>query len=238
MKRIKAFGIVFLLIAILTVAIILPPTAWRINDDMLLRKVKTQLLNENSSIDEVSMSVVDKIALISNYKKSGHNVVIVSQGKQTGSNMTEKDLPSIALSELEKLKKIGVFPEINLNNEFKCNYDFAAYTDIDEPTKNVRVWNVDFTSDKSTVHLMMDADTHLIYQIFIGSSEGFLPALDSGSIPQKFAEYIGVKWESKSIYQLGSEQYSAANGEIFYTFSQQKEDNGLIWMSIHISTTN
>ncbi len=238
MRRIQTFVILFLLVAILIVTIFFPITASEIKDGIILRKVKTQLLEENLSIDEVSVSVVDKISLISNYKKSGHNIAKVSQEKQLGSTLMEKNIPSIALNELEKLKRIGVFPEINLNDKFKYNYTFITYTDIDEPIKNTRVWDIKVSSDKNIIYLIIDADTHLIYQFYVWSNEGFLPAMDSEAIPQKFAEYIGIEWESKSLYQLGGELYSAANGEIFYNFHQEKEEKGLKGFNVYISNIN
>lgn len=235
MRRIQTFGTLFLLIIILTATVFLPPAVSRIKDRMLFENVKTQLLDEKPSVAVASMNAAGKIALINNFRKNDKKIVLVSQDQQLGGALTEQDAPAIALSELENLKKRGIFPEIDLNNEFKCNYTLMTYTDMDHPGSNVQVWNFSFSNGKNIINLIMDADTHLIYQFDTWSNVDFLPAIDSEVIPQKFAEYLGIKWESKFDNQFGQEQYSAADGKILYRFSREDAVKGLKGLSILIT---
>ena len=235
MRRFPAISVVVLLVVILILTILLPPAVSKIKDQMLLGKVKTQQLERRAAADEGSLSAVDKIALICKYGRRSKNIVMVKQDQKMGSAVQDAP-PVVALNEVRKLINVGIFPDIELSDDFKCSYQMEIYSDVDKPSQNARIWNINFALGKYVIYLMMDADTHLIYEYIVWSNGGYLPLMDSERTSQKYAQYIGVKWDSKSYTQDGTEQYSAANGTIFYQYSPLAELNGIKVMGMHLVT--
>lgn len=136
---------------------------------------------------------------------------------------------------MEKLKENGIFPKIELNNQLDCRYALKNYTDMNKPDNNVRVWDVQFYSDKIVLNALMDVDTHLIYELYIWSGDLMAP-VDFETLPEKFADYIGVEWDDVRDKKLQKGKYSVAGGKIYYLFNEFVEGNGQRGVRIAISS--
>lgn len=235
MLRIRTFGILILFISILIAAVFLPSNISQTRDNRLLGKVKIQPVDKRISVNTANISVVDKIALISGYNRIDKNIVMVNQNQQLGGKLTEEDAPVIVLNQLEKLKESGIFPKIELNNQLDCRYALKNYTDMNKPDNNVRVWDVQFYSDKIVLNALMDVDTHLIYELYIWSGDLMAP-VDFETLPEKFANYIGVEWDDVRDKKLQKGKYSVAGGKIYYLFNEFVEGNGQRGVRIAISS--
>lgn len=222
MIRIRTFCIFFLFIILLLVAVFAPPTISKIRDGMLFGKVITQELDKTESPDAASIDIVDKLSLINGYNIGQEKIVMVSQGQ----HIDGQDIERIVLDEIEILKNNGIFPQITIHDRlqyFDCT--MKTYTNMDQPGINAEIWDLTFTTEeKMVVSLLIDVDSHLIYQYTIWAKDP-LPALNSEKISRAFATYLGLQWDEKS-YKPGVVEYTIGNGRVMYQFAASEGGNG------------
>lgn len=217
MYRWRTFYIFFLFVILLFAAAFAPPAISKIKDGMLFGKVTTQQPDEKEPTNGTEMSVEDKISLITGYQIGQENIVMVSQDQQIDAQENGQDIVSIVLDEIEILKNRGIFPQITINDKIQYfDYTMKTYSDMDKPDINIKIWDLQFTSDETVMSLWMDVDSHQVYQLNVWT-KGSLPAMDIKEISQAFAVYLGLTWDENS-NKPGVWEYTAGNGEIICQF--------------------
>ncbi|MBR0600384.1 hypothetical protein KCX82_21175 [Clostridiales bacterium BAD-6] len=230
MKRLQAFIVFLLFFTVLMASVFLPPAVSQLKDRSLFGKINTQFIDEKTVVSASSMNVEDKLILISSYNRDAENVIMVNQQQNLGLQSGEQDVALSAVKELENMREKGLFPDIPLDNGSKfLDYTLMTYTDISKPGNSCRIWSLSFSfgsSGKNVCNVLMDAETHMIYQFYVWTDES-LPVYDLKAVASKFVQYIGIQWDEKSPYtQSEMNLYSAGNGEILYQFFQAKDNQG------------
>ncbi|MBP1761122.1 MAG: hypothetical protein H6Q64_664 [Firmicutes bacterium] len=224
MKRNRTFYISFLLVVFLLITVLAPPIVSRIKDRMLIGKVTTQQLTDTKAFTKSELSMEDKIALIAGYKAGQENVIMVNQDRQIYDQGNQQNLADIAMSEMEKLKSMGLFPPVEVSEAQNITFAVQLYTNIDDPSMNAEIWEIAFPSDKNWVDIMMDADTHLILQYNIRTRESLKYTPVKGNM-NLFAKYLGIKWATTTLEKkFDTEQFKYTNKAQEYYFIQIHED--------------
>lgn len=224
MKRIQTLYASLLLVVFLLSTVFAPPVISRIKDRMLFGKVTTQQLTDTKAFTKSELSMEDKIVLISGYKAGQENVIMVSQDRQIYDQGNQQNLAGIAMSELEKLKSMDLFPPVEVSEAQNITFAIQLYTNIDDPSMNAEIWEITFPSDKNWVDIMMDADTHLILQYNIRTRESLKYTPVKGNL-NLFAKYLGIRWATTTLEKkLDTEQYKYTNKAHEYRIIQIHED--------------
>jgi hypothetical protein len=196
-------------------------------DRMLLGKVTTQELKTSGAPETLSMTVTDKIALISGYKRGEDQFVMVSQDQRSDSFKSMQNISAIVPEILNDLIQAGILPPVDFNQGIQLNKcTLKTYANMDQPNQTVTVWDIDLTSGGYTISLTIDMDTHLVYQFFIWSEEP-LPSMDIKAVSEKLSDYLGLVWDKEFKYdESGVQRLSAENRRFGYEFFYTAGGNG------------
>ncbi len=224
MMRIREFSIFLLFIILLYASVFAPPTISKIRDEILFGKVTTQVLDEMQSPDSANIDIADKLSLINGYNLGQEKIVMVSQDQHPDAQQNTQDISRIVYDELEILKNSGIFPQITIPDRFNLDCSMKTYTNMERPGIHAKIWDLTFaTEEKTVVSLLIDVDSHHIYQYNIWANDP-LPDLNAEEISQAFAVYLGLQREEKSI-KPGVVQYTTDNGMVLYQFAVPQGGN-------------
>lgn len=236
MRKMKSFVTFLILSAFLAATVFVPPMISVFKDRLLLGEVTTQDLITSEATETLSMTVMDKIALISGYNRSEDRFVMISQDQRLDSFNNTQNISGIASEKLDDLIDKGILPPIEIGQGTQLNKCvLKTYANMDQPNQTVMIWDIVLISGGYTVDLIIDIDTHVVYQIFISSGVP-MPPMNMKTVSQKFSDYLGLTWDKKFEYgKSGISRYSAENGRIDYLFVQPSDGYGFC---IQIATGN
>ncbi|MDF3000407.1 MAG: hypothetical protein K0Q48_526 [Bacillota bacterium] len=225
MKQIQTFSISLLLFVFLLIVVFAPPAVSKAKDQMIFGKVVTQQLTDTKDIAKSELSMADKIALISSYKAGRDSVIMVSQDQKIYEKGNQQDLADLAIIELEKLKRMDLFPPVEVSQVQNLAFAAQSYTNIDDPSMNTEIWNIRLSFHDKWMDIMMDSETNLIiqYQIWTKDDLKFMPAKNNADL---FANYLGIKWDTLTLEkQSGLDQHNLSISTMGYYFIQINEKN-------------
>lgn len=152
-------------IALLIVIPLVPLTVCKIQDDQLVGHLQVEKIKNEQSDGQISkLSVVEKLELIIDYENRGNNIITTTQ-VQDMNDENVQEIKTIINEQLETLKSLGILTNLNFDENYVCyNYTLKRYSNVENPKKSVRVYQVDFTNGEDIFNVMIDADTYLIYQ--------------------------------------------------------------------------
>lgn len=152
-------------IALLIVIPLVPLTVSKIQDDQLVGHLQVEKIKNEQSDGQISkLSVVEKLELIIDYENRGNNIITTTQ-VQDMNDENVQEIKTIINEQLETLKSLGILTNLNFDENYVCyNYTLKRYSNVENPKKSVRVYQVDFTNGEDIFNVMIDADTYLIYQ--------------------------------------------------------------------------
>ena len=165
MKNCKNMFKFIIAIALLIVIPLVPLTVSKIQDDQLVGHLQVEKIKNEQSDGQISkLSVVEKLELIIDYENRGNNIITTTQ-VQDMNDENVQEIKTIINEQLETLKSLGILTNLNFDENYVCyNYTLKRYSNVENPKKSVRVYQVDFTNGEDIFNVMIDADTHLIYQ--------------------------------------------------------------------------
>lgn len=152
-------------IALLIVIPLVPLTVSKIQDDQLVGHLQVEKIKNEQSDGQISkLSVVEKLELIIDYENRGNNIITTTQ-VQDMNDENVQEIKTIINEQLETLKSLGILTNLNFDENYVCyNYTLKRYSNVENPKKSVRVYQVDFTNGEDIFNVMIDADTYLIYK--------------------------------------------------------------------------
>ena len=207
MKRIQSLAIFLLFIIFLVITVFAPPAISRAKDRMLFGQVTTLQFTDTNDIARSELSMADKIALISGYIAGQDNVIMVSQDQKIYEQGNQQGFADIAINELEKLKRMDLFPPVEVSQVQSLTLAAQSYTNIDDPSRNTEVWNIGLSFKDKWMDIMMDSETNLIlqYQIWTKDDLIFMPGKNYAEL---FANYLGLKRDTLRLEtESGFDQY-------------------------------
>ncbi|MEF2615650.1 hypothetical protein [Faecalibacillus faecis] len=165
MKNCKNMFKFIIAIALLIVIPLVPLTVSKIQDDQLVGHLQVEKIKNEQSDGQISkLSVVEKLELIIDYENRGNNIITTTQ-VQDMNDENVQEIKTIINEQLETLKSLGILTNLNFDENYVCyNYTLKRYSNVENPKKSVRVYQVDFTNGEDIFNVMIDADTYLIYQ--------------------------------------------------------------------------
>lgn len=165
MKNCKNMFKFIIAIALLIVIPLVPLTVSKIQDDQLVGHLQVEKIKNEQSDGQISkLSVVEKLELIIDYENRGNNIITTTQ-VQDMNDENVQEIKTIINEQLETLKSLGILTNLNFDENYVCyNYTLKSYSNVENPKKSVRVYQVDFTNGEDIFNVMIDADTYLIYQ--------------------------------------------------------------------------
>lgn len=165
MKNCKNMFKFIIAIALLIVIPLVPLTVCKIQDDQLVGHLQVEKIKNEQSDGQISkLSVVEKLELIIDYENRGNNIITTTQ-VQDMNDENVQEIKTIINEQLETLKSLGILTNLNFDENYVCyNYTLKRYSNVENPKKSVRVYQVDFTNGEDIFNVMIDADTYLIYQ--------------------------------------------------------------------------
>ncbi len=165
MKNCKNMFKFIIAIALLIVIPLVPLTVSKIQDDRLVGHLQVEKIKNEQSAAQISkLSVAEKLELIIDYENRGNNIITTTQVQDMNDENIQR-IKTIINEQLETLKSLGILTNFNFDENYVCyNYTLKRYSHVDNSQKNVSVYQVDFTNGEDIFNVMIDADTHLIYQ--------------------------------------------------------------------------
>lgn len=165
MKNCKNMFKFIIAIALLIVIPLVPLTVSKIQDDQLVGHLQVEKIKNEQSDGQISkLSVVEKLELIIDYENRGNNIITTTQ-VQDMNDENVQEIKTIINEQLETLKSLGILTNFKFDENYVCyNYTLKRYSNVENPKKSVRVYQVDFTNGEDIFNVMIDADTYLIYQ--------------------------------------------------------------------------
>ena len=165
MKNCKNMFKFIIAIALLIVIPLVPLTVSKIQDDQLVGHLQVEKIKNEQSDGQISkLSVVEKLELIIDYENRGNNIITTTQ-VQDMNDENVQEIKTIINEQLETLKSLGILTNLNFDENYVCyNYTLKRYSNVENPKKSARVYQVDFTNGEDIFNVMIDADTYLIYQ--------------------------------------------------------------------------
>ena len=137
----------------------------KMQDQQLIGRFQVEKIkNEQSEVQTSKLSVVEKLELIVDYENRGNNIITTTQ-VQDMNDENVQEIKTIIDKQLETLKSLGILTDLHFDENYVCyNYTLKRYSNVENPKKSVRVYQVDFTNGEDIFNVTIDADTHLIYQ--------------------------------------------------------------------------
>lgn len=165
MKNCKNMFKFIIAIALLIVIPLVPLTVSKIQDDQLVGHLQVEKIKNEQSAAQISkLSVAEKLELIIDYENRGNNIITTTQVQDMNDENIQR-IKTIINEQLETLKSLGILTNFNFDENYVCyNYTLKRYSHVGNSQKNVSVYQVDFTNGEDIFNVMIDADTHLIYQ--------------------------------------------------------------------------
>ena len=165
MKNCKNMFKFIIAIALLIVIPLVPLTVSKIQDDQLVGHLQVEKIKNEQSAAQISkLSVAEKLELIIDYENRGNNIITTTQVQDMNDENIQR-IKTIINEQLETLKSLGILTNFNFDENYVCyNYTLKRYSHVSNSQKNVSVYQVDFTNGEDIFNVMIDADTHLIYQ--------------------------------------------------------------------------
>lgn len=147
----------------LTIIPLIPLTVSKIRDDKLIDHFQVEKIKEdNKKIQTSKLTVAEKLELIEDYANKEKNIIITTQVQ----DMSDENVTSIRMiinEQLSILKNLGIL--IDFNDDYVCyNYMLKRYSNVEDPSKSVSLYQVCFVNEKGTFEVVIDADTHMIYR--------------------------------------------------------------------------
>lgn len=161
-KNIIKFIIMIILLGVLP---LVPLAVSKIKDEKLLNHLQIEKIKENNKLIKANkLTVAEKLELIGNYVNKEKNIVVTTQ-VQDMNNENIKDIRVIVGEQLSILRKMGVLVDFNFDEGYMCyNYILKRYNDIEDTSKSVSVYQVNFIKEEMVFEAVIDADTNMIYQ--------------------------------------------------------------------------
>ena len=165
MKNCKNMFKFIIAIALLIVIPLVPLTVSKIQDDQLVGHLQVEKIKNEQSAAQISkLSVAEKLELIIDYENRGNNIITTTQVQDMNDENIQR-IKTIINEQLETLKSLGILTNFNFDENYVCyNYTLKRYSHVGNSQNNVSVYQVDFTNGEDIFNVMIDADTHLIYQ--------------------------------------------------------------------------
>lgn len=250
MRVLRGFTIFLFFMFILTLSMFLPSLLSDIKDQILFGKIYIEELSEKVPTDTIELSTSDKLALISSSRGlTNRYVSSTQQSLSLNSALKENDIFEKGINEMKKLQKDNVIPEIDLtviekgslikkaktvdlSVIEKNSISITNYISLDKPDNNVQVWNLSYSTENYIITIMMDSNTNKIYEFSIWSMNYNTTkfSFEFNEIPDKFAEYLGLEWDSVESMDYDIAKYTAYDNKISYQYIYS--NNGLsFWIS-------
>lgn len=152
-------------ITVLILISIGPLVISKMQDNQLIGHLQVEKIkNEQSDGQTSKLSVVEKLELIVDYENRGNNIITTTQ-VQDMNDENVQEIKTIIDKQLETLKSLGILMDLHFDENYVCyNYTLKRYSNVENPKKSVRVYQVDFTNGEDIFNVTIDADTYLIYQ--------------------------------------------------------------------------
>lgn len=161
-KNIIKFIIMIILLGVLP---LIPLAVSKIKDEKLINHLQVEKIKENNKIIQVNkLTVAEKLELIVNYVNKEKNVVVTTQ-VQDMNDENIKDIRAVIDEQLSILKNLGILVDFNFDENYVCyNYILKRYNDIEDSGKSMSIYQVNFIKEETVFDVVIDADTHMIYQ--------------------------------------------------------------------------
>ena len=221
MKDNDRFWPYFLFGLVLLLSILLPPCFSALRDQSLFGRVVTEPLSDLSA-EQAPVSLIDKLNLIAAYHGNKTESVIMASQKQSPEKSQYSSEPFVfALEQLKKLQDHGAFPPINLEVGYqRVEYRLNTYMDMARPAVSTQVWELPLYTDSFNAYLWMDAESHQIYQYYLGSGKLVLE-YEQEKVIQGLGDYLGLQLEEMTIRDKDSTAavYQAGGISTSYLFN-------------------
>lgn len=221
---------IFILISIIVLIPVLffPYMLFKLYDKKLLSNTYTEKIMDIYPIKPNNFNTKNRLGLICRYG-SMDNVVFTD--KNQGENSKEEDQLNSTLSEIDKMKQIEAFPNIDLNNKnIKLTYsNIQTYTDLTSSEKHVKLNYNTFSYKDGVIKILKDNETNKIYQYEIINTQPF-NMLDISNIVKNLSEYLDISLINLSFKGESPLRFETEDHEVRYQI--YKTENSL---SVNIS---
>ncbi|MDU1411970.1 MAG: hypothetical protein E6929_04065 [Clostridium sp.] len=219
----KKIFICIILTIIITAFAFLPFLLSYIERISLLGKVETSSVHNNISSKSDSITVENKLSLLCGYEMGKDSVIVVDTRQTQNGELRSMSIPDFVMDEISKLIRLEVIPSINIDEKlFLRDFSLKSLIDANDLGKQVKVWNMTLQGDEFQMILLIDAKTHMIYSYTLLFLDGYGDNIPENS-PEKFAEYLGVKWDKEKGQYNGYSLYTINEKEITYVYSQSSD---------------
>lgn len=222
MKLSKETRVCLLLGAALLLTILLPPGFSALGDQRLIGRLVTQPLNERSA-EQAPASLVDKLNLIASYNNQQSESVVMASQRQTPEDKSYSAEPFLfALEGLKRLRENEAFPQVNLDTGYqRAEYKLHTYMDMAQPAMSAQVWELPLYTESFNAYVWMDAESHQIYQFYLGSGRQEPEAIDQESFIRAWGDYLGLTLLELTIKDAGTARavYQAGEKTVAYVIA-------------------
>lgn len=133
------------------------------------------------------MTIAEKLSLFINQENTS-NQISIKQGKYK----KEEEIPSICEKELKRLEELGIINSIDVDiNSNNPQIQLTFYLSLEDPTKSMIVWNVEFTDGKSYVSINLDDETGKVLY-FIEKTDEVIVNTDIDAFMKGLSQYYGL----------------------------------------------
>ncbi|KEZ87168.1 hypothetical protein IO99_06140 [Clostridium sulfidigenes] len=209
-----------ILFSIIAAFAFLPIILSYIQQNYLIGKVETTIINSDNSINSSETSIVDKLSMICGYGKMNKDIILIDKKQLFQPKMNNISLPDSIINEIKKLQDIDIIPKVNLDNNLRIiDFTLKTYIDSKNLENKVKVWDISLSTDECALNIVIDIETNIIYGFSISS---FMNNSDIKLVtnPNEFASYLGIKWSKVEDYGYSNgTTYSIVEKQIFYIYS-------------------
>lgn len=264
--KFKAVFIHLLSITILVAVVYTPIRLSYIQNQKLIQVVHTVKLQEDSLLQNIDTSIEDKLKLLSSIEHADSNIIIANRkllgqpanskyviaSPETTEKPYEQKLASILLDSLDKLYQSSVISKLEFTDELILLE--ATLSIITEQTdgKSVSFYSILARCYPFRIFIIIDTNSHLIYELHISSDEKYLLFSDIYITINSWFKYLDIPFKSNEfinsyntletyddteriVSYMDNNRYQIANTDISYIFSYTNIKNAI---SIRLDYTN
>lgn len=206
MKQRKKFIKFMAAIGLLVIIPLVPLGVTKIQDDKLIEHLQVSKIKKDNQPQINKLSVVEKLSLISDYDKKNTITTIRLQ------DMSDENVTAIKMiinEQLMSLKNLGILTELNFDDNYMCyNYTLERYSNILDPSKSVQVYRISFTNKEANFSVLLDVDSHMIYNYSYYTNEYVSKKYEQVYIFG--TKYLGLNDEETNKYLLNIFDYEMA----------------------------
>lgn len=251
MKAAKTYILIITLTFLFIAAgFFLPEWIISYTDQNIIGKVEIESVDLPKIISGNDISIIERISLLRDYPQDVNRVVL-----DMGTNFDLNSASDQIFEEITDLVKLGLLPEIDLEDKSTIKMDVSLYVKKDDPSVSNIFWIIALQKGGFSGNFYMDDYTGKVMQFIVTSQDK--PLLTDKETIEAWAQYLGLEvqnieaqpkaysvWEDKTT-KISQGDYNVYNLELKfkdqilpYTFYTYENGYGFGYIMKFISGYN